>query len=72
MIKVRIYSVSTDDCDVSDEVREFESYDSMFDEIIDENGVEDVHCTNIRDEQYGDTEIIIEGDVWFQKWEVIG
>jgi hypothetical protein len=71
MITVKIYSIDSCDPDVSDVIRTFDSYDDMFNEIIHEHGEEDVTGRDIRDEQYGEDEIIVEGDVWFKKWLVI-
>jgi len=72
MIKVRIYSVSTcsGDINVNHDYKTFSSYKEMFDTIIEENGEEDVNGDLIMD-QYGEYEIIFEGDVWFEKWEIV-
>jgi len=69
-MKVRIFGVSVDDPDVSFTDHEFESQDKLWEYIDKEYGEEDVQGEEIRD-QYGDDVIIIEGDVWFTKIEIL-
>ena len=71
MINVRIYSVNTCEVNVSHEDRQFESYDEMFDEIIEEYGDEDVNGDSISELYKGSDEVIVEGDVYFVKYEVL-
>lgn len=46
-ITVRVFGVSTDDSDVDFEDRVFESYDKMFETLIEENGETDVYGEDI-------------------------
>ncbi len=71
MIKVKVYNVDTVDCDVTSNTTTFEDYDEMFDYIIGMWGEEDVNGTNIREEQYGENEIVVELDVYFVKYEIL-
>lgn len=71
---VRIFMVSTDDCDVSFEDTEYESLDSLIEKIEEENGEEDITCRTISElksdlEKCG--EGVWEGDVWFEKYEIL-
>lgn len=71
MIKVQVTTVDEIDHDVDVDIYEYSSYDEMFDDIINDYGDVDVNGKDIRETQYGETDILIEGDVYFSKWNVL-
>ena len=71
MIKVQVTTVDEIDHDVDVDIYEYSSYDEMFDDIINDFGDVDVNGKDIREIQYGEDEILIQGDVYFSKWKVL-
>ena len=65
-IKVLRYDVNIDmgENSVEHEYLDYDSVDALWEDIDEEFGEEDVNCERIRD-QYGDDDILVNGDVWF-------
>jgi hypothetical protein len=69
MINVKVYSVDVVDCEVDDDIEEYESWEDLINELEDEHD-EDVDGTSIRELDNGDN-ITIRGDVWFKVYKLI-
>lgn len=71
-IKVRTYSVTTDEPDITVEDVEYDSVESLLSFLEEEYGSEDVYNIPIRElfeEEKG--ELLLEGECWFNKYVIL-
>jgi hypothetical protein len=68
-IQVKIYTVDTVDCDVQEEIKEYDSWEHLLVKL-EEEFEEDINGIPIRDLDY-DGSMVIEGDVWFKQYQLL-